>query len=84
MYTQNDFKELKKTLGLTNQEISDLLGLNYHSVLNALNSGKKLPNWAKMALHVYSNEKQHNFAKQTLNKNNHGSTYWKYLLGIKI
>lgn len=51
--THEDFKLMKKQLGLTNASIASEIGLTADSVKNQTAPAKKLPAWAKSMLLVY-------------------------------
>jgi len=52
-YTHEDFKELKKQLGLKNRDIALIIGLTENSVKSQTAPSKKLPTWAKSMIYVY-------------------------------
>lgn len=47
------FKRMKKSLGLNNQDIADITGLNYHSIKNQTQPNKNIPNWLKLAIVIF-------------------------------
>ena len=51
--THEDFKTMKKQLGLTNALIASEIGLTANSVKNQTSPAKELPAWAKSMLLVY-------------------------------
>ena len=51
--TQEDFKEMKKQLGLTNALIASEIGLTSDSVKNQTAPAKELPAWAKSMILVW-------------------------------
>ena len=51
--THEDFKEMKKQLGLTNALIASEIGLSADSVKNQTAPAKELPAWAKSMIFVW-------------------------------
>jgi len=47
------FKQMKKALGLNNQDIADITELNYDSIKNQTQPKKDLPKWLKLAIVIY-------------------------------
>lgn len=47
------FKQMKKALGLNNQDIADITELNYDSVKNQTQPKKDLPKWLKLTIVVF-------------------------------
>jgi len=47
------FKQMKKELGLNNQDISDITELNYDSIKNQTQPKKDLPKWLKLAIVIF-------------------------------
>ena len=47
------FKQMKKALGLNNQDISDITELNYNSIKNQTQPKKDLPKWLKLTIVVF-------------------------------
>lgn len=47
------FKQMKKALGLNNQDIADITELNYNSIKNQTQPNKDLPKWLKLTIVVF-------------------------------
>ena len=47
------FKQMKKALGLNNQDIADITGNTSDSVKSTTQPNKDLPRWLKLAIVVY-------------------------------
>lgn len=47
------FKQMKKELGLNNQEIADITELNYNSIKNQTQPNKDIPKWLKLAIVIF-------------------------------
>ncbi len=47
------FKQLKKTLGYTNKDISELIGNTEDSVKSTTQPNKEIPRWLKLAIVVF-------------------------------
>ena len=47
------FKQMKKELGLNNQDIADITELNYDSIKNQTQPKKYLPKWLKLAIVIF-------------------------------
>lgn len=52
IYTQENFKQFKKDVGLNNRELSEITGLAYQTVKN-VSQAKELPPWARAMLWMY-------------------------------
>ena len=57
MPTHEDFKALKKDLGLKNKDIAEITGLTVDSVKSMTAPSKPLPSWAVFAIYVYQEMK---------------------------
>lgn len=53
MNWHNRFKEMKRSLGLNNQDIADITELNYNSVKNQTQPNKDIPKWLKLAIVIF-------------------------------
>jgi len=53
MYTHENWKRLKKDLGLKNKDIAEIVGLTLDSVKNQTQPSKDLPTWARGMIYVY-------------------------------
>jgi hypothetical protein len=47
------FKQMKKALGLNNQDIADITELNYNSIKNQTQPNKDIPKWLKLAIVIF-------------------------------
>ena len=47
------FKQMKKALGLNNQDIADITKLNYNSIKNQTQPSKDIPKWLKLAIVIF-------------------------------
>ena len=52
-FTHEDFKALKKALGLKNEDVALIIGTTVGNVNNSVRPNKPLPTWAKSMLYVY-------------------------------
>lgn len=58
-YTNIDWKEFKKAMGLKNKDIAEILGIEKHSVdVATMPKNRKLPLWARLAIWTYQTTKQ--------------------------
>ena len=53
MSWHNRFKQMKKALGLKNQDIADITELNYNSIKNQTQPNKDIPKWLKLAIVIF-------------------------------
>lgn len=53
MNWHNRFKQMKKALGLNNQDIADITELNYNSIKNQTQPNKDIPKWLKLAIVIF-------------------------------
>ena len=47
------FKQMKKALGLNNQDIANITKLNYNSIKNQTQPNKDIPKWLKLAIVIF-------------------------------
>jgi len=52
-FTSEDFKEMKKALGLTNKDVADIIGTSESNVKMQTAPGRELGTWAKSMVYVY-------------------------------
>lgn len=45
-YTQKDFKEFKRMMGLKNRDLSRILGMSFQSIQKMTSPHVKVPRWA--------------------------------------
>ena len=53
MNWHNRFKQMKKALGLNNQDIADITKLEYNSIKNQTQPNKDIPKWLKLTIIVF-------------------------------
>ena len=53
MNWHNRFKQMKKALGLNNQDIANITELNYNSIKNQTQPNKDIPKWLKLTIVVF-------------------------------
>jgi len=53
MYTYDNWKRIKKDLGLKNKDIAEILGLALRTIEDQLRPSKELPTWARGMIYVY-------------------------------
>lgn len=58
--THNDWQDMKRHLGVTNNDIAEIIGATPGTVNSSTNRAYKrgLPKWAKLAIYVYKRMKQ--------------------------
>jgi DNA-binding XRE family transcriptional regulator len=47
------FKQMKKELGYTNNDIAEITELNYDSIKNQTQPNKDIPKWLKLAIVIF-------------------------------
>ncbi len=57
MYTHEDYKTLKKELGLKNKDIAEAIGLKIKTVTDSTRPSWELPTWAKAMIFIYKKMK---------------------------
>ena len=53
MNWHNRFKQMKKVLGLNNQDIADITELQYNSIKNQTQPNKDIPKWLKLTIVIF-------------------------------
>lgn len=53
MNWHNRFKQMKKALGLNNQDIANITELNYNSIKNQTQPNNDIPKWLKLAIIIF-------------------------------
>lgn len=53
-YTYETFQKAKEALGLTGQQIAEIIGTTHDNVRKQIGPTKKLPTWARAIVYVHS------------------------------
>lgn len=56
-FTHEDFKAMKKALGLKNEDVAAIIGTTVGNVKQTARPGKKLPAWARAFCYTYERMK---------------------------